>query len=58
MSRADEYRKYAADCIRVAQRSNNSDDKAMLVHMAQKWRELAEKVERQGDQEDSSEDRA
>ena len=58
MSRADEYRKYAADCIRVAQRSNNSDDEAMLVHMAQKWRELADKVERQGDQGDSSEDRA
>ena len=46
MARADEYRRYAAECIRVAQATNNPNDKQMMLEMAQKWRELAEKVER------------
>jgi len=45
MARAEEYRRYAAECIRVAQQIQNPSDKAMLLDMAQKWRELAEKVE-------------
>ena len=47
MARADEYRRYAAECIRVAQTTGNPNDKKMMLEMAQKWRELAEKVERQ-----------
>jgi len=47
MARADEYRRYAAECVRVAQTSGNPNDKKMMLEMAQKWRELAEKVERQ-----------
>jgi len=31
----------------VAQTSGNPNDKKMMLEMAQKWRELAEKVERQ-----------
>ena len=46
MARADEYRRYAAECVRVAQTTNNPNDKQMMLEMAQKWRELAEKVER------------
>jgi hypothetical protein len=45
MARAEDYRRYAAECIRVAQLIQNSHDKAMLLDMAQKWRELARKVE-------------
>ncbi len=44
MARAEEYRRYAAECIRVAQQTKNSSDKAMLLDMAQKWRALAEKA--------------
>jgi hypothetical protein len=47
MARADEYRRYAAECVRVAQATGNPNDKKMMLEMAQKWRELAEKVERQ-----------
>jgi hypothetical protein len=46
MARADEYRRYAAECIRVAQATSNPNDKQMMLAMAQKWRELAEKAER------------
>jgi hypothetical protein len=31
--------------IRIAQQTQNSNDKATLLDMAQRWRELAEKVE-------------
>jgi hypothetical protein len=46
MSRAEEYRRYAAECIRVAQETADPNDKALLLEMAQKWRELAERAER------------
>ena len=46
MARADEYRRYAAECVRVAQTTSTPTDKQLMLEMAQKWRELAEKVER------------
>jgi hypothetical protein len=49
MARADEYRRYAAECVRVAQSTSNPNDKQMMLEMAQKWRELAEKVARQNE---------
>jgi hypothetical protein len=49
MARADEYRRYAAECVRVAQTTSNPNDKQMMLDMAQKWRELAEKAERQNE---------
>ncbi len=45
MSRAHEYRRHAAECVRVARLINNPGDKAMLLDMAQKWRSLAEREE-------------
>jgi hypothetical protein len=45
MTRAEEYRQYAAECIRVAQQMQNAGDKTMLLDMAQKWRALAAKAE-------------
>jgi len=49
MARADEYRRYAAECLRVAQKTNNPSDKAMMLEMAQRWLELAERSERESD---------
>jgi hypothetical protein len=49
MARADEYRRYAAECLRVAQTTNIPSDKAMMLEMAQKWRELAERSEHESD---------
>jgi hypothetical protein len=54
MSRAHEYRRYAADCVRVARLINNPADKAMLLDMAQKWRSLAEREEAQAEGEPAS----
>jgi hypothetical protein len=45
MTRAEEYRQYAGECLRVAQGTTNSADKLIMLQMAQKWRELAEKAE-------------
>jgi hypothetical protein len=45
MSRAEEYRRYAAECIRVAQETADPKDKALLLEMAEKWRELAKRVD-------------
>jgi hypothetical protein len=47
MHRAEEYRRYAAECLRVAHQSNDPNDKSLLLEMAQRWRELADRVERQ-----------
>ena len=45
MACVEEYRQYAAGLIRIAHHTQNSNDKATLLDMAQRWRELAEKVE-------------
>jgi len=47
MHRVAEYRHYAAECLRVAHQSNDPNDKSLLLEMAQRWRELADRVERQ-----------
>ena len=47
MARADEYREYAAECVRIAQDLQNLQERTTLLLMAEKWRELAEKIERQ-----------
>ena len=44
MTRGEEYRQYADECLRVAQGTTNSADKLIMLQMAQKW-ELAEKAE-------------
>jgi len=48
MACVEEYRQYAAELIRIAQQTHNSNDKATLLDMAQRWRELAEKLGREG----------
>lgn len=40
---ADQYRNYAAECVRVAQQNQN--DKLVLLQMAETWRRLAERIE-------------
>jgi hypothetical protein len=49
MPRAEEYRQYAAECLALAQTAKSSDQKAMLLEMAQAWKALAEKLEVVGD---------
>jgi len=40
-----DYRRYAAECVRLAQQVSARDDKARLLDMAETFRELAEKSE-------------
>ena len=49
MARTDDYARYAAECVRVALKTPNPRDKAMLLDMAQRWRELARKLEAEDD---------
>jgi hypothetical protein len=48
MARADEYRRYAAECIRVAQQTKKQEDKLVLLQMAETWRRLAERAAQSG----------
>jgi hypothetical protein len=54
MSKAAVYRRYAADCLRLARSASDPDDKALLIEMAAGWQRLADRVERM-DKEQSSE---
>jgi hypothetical protein len=48
------YRHYAAECVRVAQQTNNPADKALLLQMAETWLRLAEFASRPREDDDSS----
>ncbi len=45
LSTAEQYREYAAECLRLAQSAATDEDRARLLSMAQQWRELAEKLD-------------
>jgi hypothetical protein len=43
-ARSDEYKSKAAQCLELAQRIGDISSKAMLLEMAQRWIELADRV--------------
>jgi hypothetical protein len=45
MKSFERYRRYAADCLKMAQSASNNGDKARLLQMAETWRHLAELAE-------------
>jgi len=45
MASDEDYHRYAAECLALAQRTADSNDKARLLQMAQAWRDLAQKRE-------------
>jgi hypothetical protein len=45
MGLSDQYKRRAAECVRMAERTDIAEDKAMLLQMAQTWMRLAEKAE-------------
>ena len=51
MGLVDQYKRRAAECVRMAERIDNPDDKALLLQMAETWLRLAEKAEERGDRE-------
>ncbi|SDR63584.1 hypothetical protein SAMN05519103_08786 [Rhizobiales bacterium GAS113] len=44
MDKANEYRQCEAECIRLASKTDDVRDKALLIAMAERWRGLADKV--------------
>jgi hypothetical protein len=46
VKKAETYREYAADCIRMAQLMS-AKDKEVLLNMAQAWEDRAREAERQ-----------
>jgi hypothetical protein len=55
MGKAEQYRHYAAECIRLAQQSRGPTEKDSLVQMAEAWRRLAEHVETTGERQSDGE---
>jgi hypothetical protein len=47
MARAAEFRRYAVECLALAQRTPNPDDKFRLLQMADTWRALADQTQRE-----------
>ena len=47
MNSIERYRRYAADCIKMARSAANDGDKALLLQMAETWRHLAELAQAQ-----------
>jgi hypothetical protein len=50
-SRAEQYRRYAAECVRLASLSDDALEKGVLLQMAEQWQQLAadaDKDERKG----------
>ena len=45
MELADQYKRRAAECVRMAERTDDAQDRALLMQMAQTWMRLAEKAE-------------
>jgi hypothetical protein len=46
MGSAEDYRGFAAECERLAQRITNESHRRILREMARVWRDLAEKAEK------------
>jgi len=48
---ADEYRRLAAECLRIAKEVINSQSRNLLMHMSQSWLRLAQQAEHSGVQQ-------
>jgi hypothetical protein len=44
--RSEDYRRYAEECLRLAQTTDNETTRATLLQMAQVWLRLAEQTEK------------
>ena len=42
MNSIERYRRYASECLTLAQAAPNNGDKVLLLQMAETWRHLAE----------------
>ena len=49
MSDGDKYRRFAEECMRLADKAKNLQDQASLLTMAQEWFRLAIEEDRKGE---------
>ena len=49
----DNYHRFAAECLKLAQTSKDAETKAVLVQMAQLWARLAAEEQRHNEQEEA-----
>jgi hypothetical protein len=47
--RSDDYRRYAEECLRLGQTTDNPQTRATFLQMAQVWLRLAEQAEKSSD---------
>jgi hypothetical protein len=45
MNLIERYRRYAADCLKLGRSAANDADRALLLQMAETWRQLAQRAE-------------
>jgi len=53
-SKSDEYRRFAAACLKIAHAADNPQYRATFLKMAKVWLDLARKDEAKGDRDGSS----
>ena len=46
---SERYRRYAGECLRIAQETADPADKARLLQMAEAWMKLADDADKRGD---------
>jgi len=44
-SRAEQYRRYAAECVRLASLTDDVLEKGVLLQMAEQWQQLAARTD-------------
>jgi phage terminase large subunit-like protein len=54
MGRSDEYRRFAAECLKIAHATGEEQHRATFMKMAQVWLDLARKDEANSDRGDGS----
>jgi hypothetical protein len=56
MSRVDEYRRFAAECLKMAKAAEDEQRRTILLQMAQGWLALAQKDPTNADRPNGEED--
>jgi hypothetical protein len=49
MADAEDHRRNASECLRMAQQTNDPAAKSLLLTMAERWLRLAQEIEAKGD---------
>lgn len=56
MGRSDEYRRFAAECLKIEQTTKDEQQRAIFLQMARAWLDLAQKDEVNADRSEGPED--